>query len=79
MVLVDKLQKAFHRGTLAHTREMILKSDLLILDELVYLPFDKEGAELHFHLISDFYEEKSLIIITNLEFSSWSKVFQEKD
>ncbi|SDC90667.1 IstB-like ATP binding protein, partial [Marinilactibacillus psychrotolerans] len=55
----------------------ILKCDLLILDELGYLPFDKEGAELLFHLISDFYEEKSLIITTNLEFSSWSKVFQD--
>lgn len=77
MDLVDKLQKASHRGTLARTRKTILKCDLLILDELGYLPFDKEGAELLFHLISDFYEEKSLIITTNLEFSSWSKVFQD--
>src|SRR5699024_5231433 len=65
------------RGTLASTRKSILKSDLLILDELGYLPIDKEGSELLFHLISDFYEERSLIVTTNLEFSSWNKVFQD--
>jgi len=75
--LVDKLQKASQRGTLARTRKSILNSDCLILDELGYLPIDKEGSELLFHLISDFYEERSLIVTTNLEFSSWNKVFQD--
>lgn len=77
MDLVDKLQKASQRGTLARTRKSILKCDLLILDELGYLPIDKEGSELLFHLISDFYEERSLIVTTNLEFSTWNKVFQD--
>lgn len=77
MDLVDKLQKASQKGTLARARKSILTCDLLILDELGYLPIDKEGAELLFHLLSDFYEERSLIVTTNLEFSSWNKIFQD--
>ena len=75
--LVDKLLRATKKGTLERTRKSIQNCDLLILDELGYLPLEQEGAELLFHLISDFYERKSLIITTNLEFSSWNKVFQD--
>ena len=42
-----------------------------------YVPFNKEGAELLFQLISDWYEQKSLIIISNLEFSQWNRVFSD--
>jgi DNA replication protein DnaC len=48
---------------------------LIILDEMGYVPFTKEGAELLFQLISDWYENKSIIITSNLEFSQWNKVF----
>ncbi len=48
---------------------------LIILDEMGYVPFTKEGAELLFQLISDWYETKSVIITSNLEFSQWNKVF----
>lgn len=75
--LVDKLLRATRKGTLERTRKSIQNCDLLILDELGYLPLDQEGSELLFHLISDFYERKSLIITTNLEFSAWNKVFQD--
>ncbi len=40
-----------------------------------YVPFSKAGAELLFQLISDWYEQKSLIMTSNLEFSQWHKVF----
>lgn len=40
-----------------------------------YEPFSKDGAGLLFQLISDWYEQKSLIITSNLEFSQWNKIF----
>ncbi len=42
-----------------------------------YLPLTKEGAELLFQLISDWYEQKSIIITSNLEFSQWNRVFMD--
>ncbi|MDC1541966.1 ATP-binding protein, partial [Candidatus Pseudothioglobus singularis] len=51
------------------------KVDMIILDEMGYVPFSKDGAELLFQLISDWYEQKSLVITSNLEFSQWNKIF----
>lgn len=48
---------------------------LVILDEMDYVPFIKGGVELLFQLISDWYENKGVIITSNLEFSQWHKVF----
>ena len=50
------------------------KHDLLILDELGYVPFSKAGSELLFEVVSRAYERQSLIITTNLPFESWTEV-----
>ena len=49
--------------------------DLLILDELGYLPFSKNGGQLLFHLLSKIYNKTSVIITTNLTFQEWPQVF----
>ena len=49
--------------------------DLVVLDELGYLPFARSGGQLLFHLISKLYENTSLLIPTNLAFADWPQVF----
>src|ERR1700675_1155851 len=52
-----------------------MHADLVILDELGYLPFSQAGGALLFHFISKLYEHTSLVITTNLGFSEWANVF----
>lgn len=73
--LVARLEEGFQRGTLQRVKRNIERCDLLILDELGYVPFQKEGAELLFHMIADCYEQKSVIVTSNLEFGQWNRVF----
>lgn len=63
---------AGHAGRLACSIE---KMDVLVLDELGYLPFSKNGGQLIFHLLSKIHSNTSIIITTNLTFSEWSQVF----
>lgn len=75
--LAELLEKAWSDGKLAQLRNRFKSVDLIILDEMGYVPFSKEGAELLFQLISDWYEQKSLVITSNLEFSQWNRVFSD--
>ncbi|MEJ8767840.1 IS21-like element helper ATPase IstB [Oceanobacillus sp. HCA-5259] len=73
--LVANLEKAWKEDKLASFKGKFRNVDLIILDEMGYVPFNTEGAELFFQLISDWYEQKSLIITSNLEFSQWNRIF----
>lgn len=75
--LAELLEKAWREERLSQFRNRFKSVDLIILDEMGYVPFNKEGAELLFQLISDWYEQKSLIITSNLEFSQWNRVFSD--
>ncbi|MBA4535915.1 ATP-binding protein [Bacillus aquiflavi] len=73
--LIELLEKSWAEGRFQLFRNKFTKVDMIILDEMGYAPFSKDGAELLFQLISDWYEQKSLVITSNLEFSQWNKVF----
>ncbi|WP_079478051.1 IS21-like element helper ATPase IstB [Halobacillus salinus] len=73
--LVNELLDANEKGTLSKVFKKIEKLDLLILDELGYIPLHKQGAELLFQVISLCYEKRSIIITTNLQFGEWNHVF----
>ena len=75
--LVLKLAEARKNGTLERLLRDLRSLDLLILDEWGYVPVDKDGSQLLFRVISDRYERKSLILITQLEFSKWGGIFTD--
>jgi len=58
--------------------KQIEKTDLLICDEWGYIPFEKDGSQLLFQVISECYERRSLIITTNLEFGKWNSIFYDE-
>lgn len=73
--LVNKLIESNQKGSLPKFMKQIEQLDLLVLDELGYIPLHKEGAELLFQVISLCYENKSIVITTNLQFGQWNHVF----
>ena len=71
----NELSEAKAQGRLSRKLEQLARFDLLVLDELGYVPFDRQDADLLFGLVAKVYERKSLIITTNLPFARWSEVF----
>ena len=76
---VMRLRNANAEQRLDRELAAIGKAELVIIDELGYLPIDIEGARLLFQVIADSYEKRSLIFTSNLEFSRWADVFGDGD
>jgi len=73
--LINELVEAQAQLRLSKLEAALLKLDLLVLDEVGFVPFSKIGAELLFGVLSDRYERGSVLVTTNLDFASWTEIF----
>jgi DNA replication protein DnaC len=73
--LVNVLEREKRDGKAGRLALSLLRMDLVILDELGYLPFSQACGALLFHMLSKLYEHTSVITTTNLSFAEWSNLF----
>ena len=73
--LVNELIEARKEKDLTRVLQRYTRYDILILDELGYVPFSKEGAELLFQVLAERHERGSVIVTTNLGFADWTQIF----
>jgi DNA replication protein DnaC len=75
---INHLTAAHHRNELDKELTRLRRYGLIIIDEVGYLPFDPDAANLFFQLVSSRYEHASLILTSNLAFSAWGGVFGDQ-
>lgn len=75
--LVIELQEAMSKNQITNYKRKFEKYDLVILDELGYVSFDKAGCEILFNLLSSRNDKGSIILTTNLNFERWEEVFKD--
>ena len=76
--LVNELEREKEQNKTGVLQRRMKSFSLVILDELGYLPFTVEGAQLLFHMMSSWYENLPVIITTNLEFKEWDSMFHNQ-
>lgn len=78
LTLVNELVEAKENGSLKRFLKKLRRYDLLICDEWGYIPLDREGAQLLFQVVAERYENKSIALTTNLDFSQWNGIFYDE-
>jgi DNA replication protein DnaC len=73
--LINSMNEARDEKVLARFLKQANKLDLVVIDEIGYLPYEKNESEMLFNFISERYERGSIIITTNLPFSKWNEIF----
>ena len=75
--LINDLLEAAEQHRLSRLENTLLKQDLIIIDELGFVPFSQKGAQMLFSFISQRYLQGSVLVTTNLAFTDWTEVFQD--
>jgi len=77
-ILIERLKKANSEGLLEDKIRTLAKYKLLIIDEMGYLPFDSNGANFFFQLVSKRYEKTSTIFTSNKSYGEWGEIFHDQ-
>lgn len=75
---IDRLARAHHAGALEIELKKIRRYRLIIIDEVGYIPFDTDAANLFFQLVASRYEQGSIMVTSNLPFGRWGEVFGDE-